>query len=578
MATYNQWNQAFLTYFIEGISQNSTIFLAVDDEVIHEVGSQLVLQEKEPSEDFRQAIRRKVIIEDRICIENIREDKTLQEPKAVTFLVAMVWAASKMADEGEIHQRDYFKRLREVLGLPIEAGRPNGLDSGAEEPLWQEWNRWLQEHDFLPSAQRGEGSSKYINYPISQTLLRKTDRNRLRKLFNEKGWPPDWELERLAAMVQKERATLTNPLQKLLSARGERYEAVTEAIYDVYERWQYDPYALGVSSFYSRRGNLLAGLLRAEDFQGEATYYLYPKQPRRRRAAQEVQIRIGNTPQRLVQDRPGWYNPVHEVAEEELNNGARYAIEQPLKLNSLILPPRPFWILTPDPENPDFGDYATYGPPQLGTHFLLLCRHELLPQLKILRRERLIQWDGEPEEVLAGWVELYNCMLLAQNWSVVLSENDITLTEEVEVLHAALQPRRSLRISLSGGLRSPQGSGWLEGHGPQITVFGFYPEADVHIFRILDHQEQEVSNTTQSTKPTNQPFPFKWPGKGTYRIAASYMGEKAERLVKIVTWEQLNIAALPERESLKLKGLHICGALVERIKEVKGGWQYMLSL
>ena len=166
-------------------------------------------------------------------------------------------------------------------------------------------------------------------------------------------------------------------------------------------------------------------------------------------------------------------------------------------------------------------------------------------------------------------------MLLAQNWSAVLSENDLALSEEVEALHAALQPPRSLSISFSGGLRLPSGEGWLEGQGPEVTIFGFPPEAYVHIFHLTSHEELEVLD---ATKPTNQPFSFDWRRTGNYRVEAYYAKEKTARLVKIVEWQQLSTTEVPERESLQLKGLHICGALVKRVKEVRGGWQYMLPI
>ncbi|MEH2003061.1 MAG: hypothetical protein V7L00_30760 [Nostoc sp.] len=78
-----------------------------------------------------------------------------------------------MAQEEKISETNYFKRLREILALP-GSSRPPGMKLGyeAEEPLWQEWNRWLMEHRFLPSAQRGRGGA--TTYTALASIMRYT--------------------------------------------------------------------------------------------------------------------------------------------------------------------------------------------------------------------------------------------------------------------------------------------------------------------------------------------------------------------------------------------------------------------
>ena len=141
-------------------------------------------------------------------------------------------------------------------------------------------------------------------------------------------------------------------------------------------------------------------------------------------------------------------------------------------------------------------------------------------------------------------------MIILQEWSGVRIEN--------QQLHDALRPKQSLNISASGGLRTPKLGGWIEGYGPQITIFGFEPQADVRVVRV-------VNNTTlkDQSQPTNKPFEVSWPDSGDYRIEASCKGERAARHVKIVPWRMLNLSFPERRESFKLGKIDVCGAYIE---------------
>src|SRR5258708_22752345 len=142
-------------------------------------------------------------------------------------------------------------------------------------------------------------------------------------------------------------------------------------------------------------------------------------------------------------------------------------------------------------------------------------------------------------------------MILIQDWSEVQIEN--------QQLYEALRPKHSLNISASGGLRMPGVGGWIEDHGPAITVFGFEPEVNVKIQRVAD--SHLVLETRQ---PTNEQFLVDWSGPGDYRIEASFVGTEAVRLIKIVSWEQLRMSPPHKIETVEQYGLRICGALIEQ--------------
>lgn len=314
IVNYGEWNQALVSYLLSGVSRGSKIYLSVDDDVLELIGQSFASSPVAGnwSEDFRSAVRSRAILEDCVNLVGFRGRDSNGLPKCVAFLGICVLAAYQMADEDKISERDYFRRLREILGLS-GYGRPPGMNCGneAEEPLWNEWNLWLMQQGFLPSAQRGRGgSTTYINYPISQSLLRRTDKDRLRQLFNEQQWTAQWDAMTLFARVRLQAQGLPKHLKELVTENRQRYEAVAEAIHEVYEQRQDDgkPAALkvGVRTFVR---HIFAGLYRTEDpFLGQIDYYLYPKQLRGRQL-ESVQFQYRKNICPLRKERPGWYFP-----------------------------------------------------------------------------------------------------------------------------------------------------------------------------------------------------------------------------------------------------------------------------
>lgn len=563
MANYKDWNQGLVFYFTSGVPRGTRVYLSVDDEVLERIGQNFNQEFKKGNwgEDFRRAVREEVVAQGRVNLGKLQGRNSDSLPQGVAFLGAMVLAANEMADEEEISEDNYFKRLRAVLGLPTsENGRPLGMKFGkqGEEPLWEDWNCWLMANGFMPSGHRGRGGrTTYINYPISQSLLRRTDKNRVVQLFNEKQWTAQWDAMTLFACVRPEAQRLPTHLKQLLTDNRERYEAVAESIHEVYQQWQAEgrPAVVraGVRN-WSR--NIFTGLYRTEDpFFGDVNYYPYPKQMRGWELS-SIKIQYGERDKELIYERPGWYLPLEfPVNVSELECGAKYPITLQYDLNSLVLPSRDFWVLIPDPDDSDTRAYATWGQPSLGTKFILLCKKELLPDINRLRDERLIEWSGEPQPVFndSNWVELHQCMVISLAWNGVFISN--------QELKDALQPSVRLSISFSGGLRVPQQNAWLEGHSPQVTVFGFYPTAKLQITPLLDN-----SSIFDQSQSTNTPISVNFPSSGDYVVKATCGGESTERFVKILDWSRLGIEKPQRCEITPISsGNYICGSVIQPV-------------
>lgn len=540
MSTYSEWNNSIIEYFISRTPMGSKIYLSLNDDVLELIGNSWEIEPSHQSwtQNFCEAVKNRVVMGDRIDLESISYVEN-DYPKYVAFLGLMVLAATQMADDEKINQTNYFRRLREIIGLPLDGQtRPRGLriTSEGEAPevnLWKSWNQWLVKCGFTPTAEEGKGPSRYINYPISQTLLRNADRDRLIELFSEKQWRTYWDEQTLFTKVANEYHKLSKHLKKLIDDR-QRYEAVAEAIHNTYEQWLSNGSVKKQAGYRLGRQwkrQLYAGLYRTEDFLGNIEYYLHPKQQKGRLLNSLEIIRNGET-YPLKEDRVGWYLPVGTpLTAKEISEGRVYSVNPNIQVNNLVLPNKDFWILVPDPDNPASGVYASWGAPKLGEPFIILFKDFIFSDLQRLRDENLIQWEGDREtkyEVFSGsnWYEIHNCQILSQRWDAVFVQSP--------ELKNALQPTTKLSISCSGGLKIPKINSWIKDYPPQITVFAFHPTVELNV---------SLSNTSifKQSCPSNTAIRIEFPSSGNFLVQASCQGQSAQRLVKLVDWESIDL-------------------------------------
>ena len=248
MATYDEWNKAIAEYFVSGLPSGATVYLSVDEAALMDIGARFEQSEDDRVnwvEDFTKAVRSKCVIGDEVFLPQGSGYQSDRIPRCVAFLAAMVLAAHRMIGEETedliISQINYFTRLRQVLGLPTEGGgRPDGLQqTGIEESLWQIWNQWLIGNGWLPSAERGHAiPNKYINYPLSQALLREGDKITIERLLRQKEKLRQvshvWDGDTLGSWVRRQQFSSKYLRELIQESDFRRYEAITDAIYEVY--------------------------------------------------------------------------------------------------------------------------------------------------------------------------------------------------------------------------------------------------------------------------------------------------------------------------------------------------------
>lgn len=536
MATYQSWNTVLAHYFLQGIPCGYGIYLSVDNAVLETIAQQEF--ESTPlngswRDDLIAAVRNQVVRSDRIDLDRIQgyEDST---PLGIGFLSVCVLAAYDMANDEDISETNYFRRLRGILRFDMDssAARPPGMQAGSEAPLWKCWNQWLLEKNYIPTAKQGTSTkTKFINYPISQCLLRQADCDRLEKHFHEQGWTSSWDSQTLFSRLRENTQQFPEYLRRLIKDSNDRYEVLAEAVQEVHQQWIEAGCPAPDQAKRSRTPspNLFAGLYRSEE-DYEIEYYLYPKQKPQQKW-ETVQVEYQGEIETLENDRPGWYLPIgSHLSHTDLDQGIRCNILNSKHLKTLQLPARDFWILVLDPEEPESGVYGTWRSPQLGEAFILLCKQELMKDLNRLRDKCLVNWSNEIELFQGNnWRELHNFQVLSQTWQGIFIEN--------WELKDALQLKVRLSISLSGGLRHPNQKGWLQGHLPKLTIFGFMQNVKLEVLKLPDEKCVQPSKTV----PVNKPRSLNIPDVGIYLIRVIYDSNITESFLKIVGWDTLQI-------------------------------------
>ncbi len=540
MATYEEWNKAIAEYFVSGLPSGATVYLSVEEEVLMEIGTRFEQPEAYNVnwvENFREAVRSKFVIGEEVILPSRSEYRSDQVPNCVAFLAAMVLAAHYMISEEieneTILQTNYFKRLRQVFGLSDEdAGRPESLlPAGIEEYLWKIWNRWLIDNGWLHSAEQGQSNyNRFINYPLSQALLRETDQEvlerRFRQQVNSGQLSRVCDRDTISFWVRNQQFGSKHLRDLIQESDFIRYEAVTDAIFEVYTSINWDQEfddASGQRRIGQRR--MTAELCRVEDvIMDNIEYYLYPRQPKKFGGGSLEVVHNGNV-YPLQEERQGWFMPLLPVKP---TGGISYEVRGHSQIQELILPERKFWILVHDPENEASGVFAGWGHSGLGVTFILLCKKEYTEQMELFRQEDLINWDHD-FSINDEWVEYRECMITSQSWEGIIPQH--------QDLYDALKPDVSATISLKGGLRVPNQSGWLEGYAPEMTIIAFDDSVNLKLLDISSPEEPIMRQLVDTNKPMS--VPTLAPGVYLFEVYSS--GKLVtRRSLQILPWDSLD--------------------------------------
>jgi hypothetical protein len=567
MATYKAWNQGIIEYTLAGAPPGSAVYLSIDDDALAAVASRFLPTPPptHPVEDFLDAVSEQAGLADeqghhlRLHRFEGEEDGV---PLGVGFLAAQVLAAYRMEDTDPPNLYfPLFARLfaakvgpdedgRHVLGMDYVGGWP------PEVSLWRRWNRWLTAHGYEETAEEGGGGSIYTHYPISQTVLRRRDREQLAALLRSAfGREPAMDRDGLALRLGELAVRATGRLlsERLACEDSEprRFEAVADAAFDVYR-------TIRSEGDVAATDCLSAGLYRCEGADGEPCYYAYPRALRHWSVGEAAVIYPDVTREPLRLERPGWFRPLARPLEH-LRAQSWPLDGQTRGASRLELVRRTFWILVEDPDVDYSDDRATWRLPEAGEPFTLLCLARHKDWIDRVRGQGLLR-ASDPITLALGdetWLEYGQCSVARLEWDgVVANACDAALL-------GALRPRRArMTLSLSGGLSRPGQNVYLHGHPPAVTARG----PDDRVLMRLSRSDQTRFGPTSVATRQSHPLP-QADAVGDYLIEIWPMGAdvnkqspSARRGFRLGGWDELNLVEPAETFPIQLGGLRWLGA------------------
>ncbi|OPG04673.1 hypothetical protein B1R27_24290 [Streptomyces sp. GKU 895] len=190
-AAYRQWHEVFSAEFFGPDHALRSTILYVDDEIelrlaesygIETSLAQAVADElnwRDPERPLFSRIQRE-------C-EYWVSGGTEGPPPSLPVLALSVLAASRMASSGGMLRSNFYGRWIQVFSEELSGYRANKLKKAFEDvaEMWEQLDHWLQDMDGLFGASTVSTDEAHwkIGYPISQALIRGSDRQILTRFF-----------------------------------------------------------------------------------------------------------------------------------------------------------------------------------------------------------------------------------------------------------------------------------------------------------------------------------------------------------------------------------------------------------
>lgn len=233
-SSYMKWNEAIADVLFPETESPEPVYLDLEDEALLEIGARAGVDSDQAAQ-LGKAVANTLERGPRAFRRHSRElsqwsrGDRLEPPPILPVLAVLSLAAEKMAHGDGLVAHDFYGRLRPLLDLPPDDQDIVKSYRRVAERFWGGLNAWLNEW----GGQRGLPSAfslghRYVGLPMSQALVRKTDRERLVQFFLRFGFSPGSdvtpsELETVLDLWMKEIPTpATRNLQRLWEKREAR--------------------------------------------------------------------------------------------------------------------------------------------------------------------------------------------------------------------------------------------------------------------------------------------------------------------------------------------------------------------
>lgn len=440
------------------------VYLSVDDEELEELASLAGAEQDSAAESLVQAVRRGFISSPSRGLygEFFRATRTWRKaggqgaPPYIAMLSVAVLAGSRMARDPEagVASHNYYRRYNELLGNTPDSGQPPGFDELGL--LWRDLDQWLR-HDL--GGRRGEStipehpSPAHIGYPISQCLLRESDRRRLTEFFRAVGLEPGDEItaEELFSYLRNWARTgcgLSEPAVKVIAGAS---DSVADEIGRI-ARAELAGWRGDVLDEQGRRRGELALVLELKQGGHWIKAAFWPRRPEGFPDRVEVRTRSGDQLS-LAAVSDEWYGPLDlPVRSRHLDDGlvlesaeCSFAFDA-----SRVIPLR---------ASDELGRWVSTRQVVAAEPHCVIVYAALLDQVR-----KFLNNHAE-----AGWREAPGTGNLPEEWRVLDAVRISSPASPSETYLKPLAPRFGTASSFEGGLRITGGM-YLSGGEPDLWI------------------------------------------------------------------------------------------------------------
>ena len=203
--TYTRWNAAIVAEFFSGRYGGRPVYIDLEDDSLARISEALELDESvDPQQGLIAAVAptlgwgagESLFGKHVGRLRTWRRSEEPSPPPIVAVLALQSLVAEGMRSDEDFRASNYYGRFLQALGLDVHDQRVRskvirgfGADSGE---LWGALNRWIAEDSVtrgIPTAYSFDRRVR-VGLPMSQALVRASDRSAIRTLFADLGLRP----------------------------------------------------------------------------------------------------------------------------------------------------------------------------------------------------------------------------------------------------------------------------------------------------------------------------------------------------------------------------------------------------
>lgn len=257
---YERWNDAVASVVYTTANAGRPVYLDLEDDVLGAVRDAAEPDAIDPAETLVAAVRGTLRLNEGAGpifgwhlyrLDRWRQGPMLDPPPTLALLAVLSLAAENMRDGDGQAANNFYGRLAQLLALDkgqissfIHAYRNRRPTVAVSEMLWGSLNDWLDRLE----GNRGNPSAyavthAHIGLPLSQALVRRTDRDKFADLFALYGLAPHSSLpvrelaELFAEWLTRVPCPVSNSLERLWKRDSGARERIIDVVRQTLEAW-----------------------------------------------------------------------------------------------------------------------------------------------------------------------------------------------------------------------------------------------------------------------------------------------------------------------------------------------------